>query len=129
MPELLVPVTLIVTIDNGHGTRHDVALDASHERTNLAPGGERSVTHQYWQLHPDHRGPTRAAIFVNPMLKKNELGERFFAGRRLDFDCQLQILRRADQSRVSVQAFTESVGTISPCLDSRRALTTVLGRA
>jgi len=86
-------MTLIVAVDDCDGARDKVAVDARRERLNLAPTGERSLAHQDRQLHRDHRGPSRAAIFVNPMLKEDELGERFLARGRLDFNRQLQTLQ------------------------------------
>ena len=77
---------LIVAVDYRYRAGDDVAADPRDERPDHAASGERSLAHQDRQLHRDHRRPSRAAIFVNPMLKQDELGECFLTRGRLDFD-------------------------------------------
>jgi len=79
-------MTLIVAVDYRDCARNEIAIDASRERSDFATDGEWSLAHQDWQLDGNHRGPSRAAVFVNPMLKKYELGERILARGRLNFD-------------------------------------------
>ncbi len=67
-------MTLVAAINYRGSARHQAAVETRGERTNDPIGGERTFTDENRKFHCGRRGPSRAAAFVNSILKKNKLG-------------------------------------------------------